>query len=87
MGKPEAIVARDENAIVAEVKSWPERTKNFYTEVRTEMKKVTSPSMKEVQATTMVVIFAVFMFAGYFFIVDKVLSEGVKHLFAYFGSH
>ena len=44
------------------IKSWPERIKAFYNDVRTEMKKVTSPSLKEVQATTAVVIITVFLF-------------------------
>ena len=34
------------------IRSWPQRTKGFYTDVRMEMKKVTTPSFKEVRATT-----------------------------------
>ena len=34
------------------MKSWPERIKTFYNDVRTEMKKVPAPSFKEVRATT-----------------------------------
>ena len=45
------------------LRSWPERIKTFYNDVRTEMKKVTSPSLKEVQGTTTVVIITVFLFA------------------------
>jgi preprotein translocase subunit SecE len=48
------------------IKSWPERIKAFYNDVRTEMKKVTSPSLKEVQATTAVVIITVFLFESLF---------------------
>ena len=48
-----------------------ERSKRFLTEVRTEMRKVTTPSMKEVQATTGVVIVTTFLFAAYFYVVDK----------------
>ncbi len=48
------------------VKSWPEQIKTFYNDVRTEMKKVTAPSFKEVQATTVVVIISVFLFAAFF---------------------
>jgi len=50
----------DENRILAHVKSWPEKTRDFYHDVRTETKKVTTPSWKEVQATTAVVIITVF---------------------------
>ena len=45
------------------IRSWPERIKGFYSDVRTEMKKVTAPSFKEVQATTAVVVITVFLFA------------------------
>jgi len=48
------------------IKSWPDRIKGFYNDVRTEMRKVSSPSRKEVQATTTVVIITVFLFAFYF---------------------
>jgi preprotein translocase subunit SecE len=73
-----------DGTIVAQVKSWPERIRSFYSDVRTEMKKVSSPSWKEVQATTGVVIIAVFMFALYFYGVDKVMDKAilqVLHIF------
>ena len=59
------------------MKSWPERIKVFYTDVRTEMKKVTSPSFKEVQATTAVVIVTVFLFGLYFWGVDTVIGRTI----------
>jgi preprotein translocase subunit SecE len=70
----------DENRILAHVKSWPEKTRDFYHDVRTETKKVTTPSWKEVQATTVVVIITVFLFAGYFFVVDATLGNGLDRL-------
>ncbi|MBS1853436.1 MAG: preprotein translocase subunit SecE [Acidobacteria bacterium] len=66
------------------VKSWPERIKTFYNDVRTEMKKVTSPSFKEVQATTVVVIITVFLFGFYFWVVDNTIGTGVNYVFKYF---
>jgi preprotein translocase SecE subunit len=42
---------------------------------------VTAPSLKEVQATTVVVIVTVFLFGLYFFVVDSVISKGVDVLF------
>jgi preprotein translocase subunit SecE len=48
-----------------------ERSKRFLTDVRTEMRKVNTPTRKEVRATTGVVIVTVFLFAAYFFVVDK----------------
>jgi len=66
------------------IKSWPERIKGFYSDVRTEMKKVTSPSRKEVQGTTTVVIITVFLFAAYFWVVDLAISSSIDRLLVYF---
>jgi len=63
------------------LKSWPERIKSFYNDVRSEMKKVTAPSFKEVQATTVVVIITVFLFGVYFWIVDNTIGSGVTYLY------
>ena len=60
---------------LAVMKEWPQRAKSFYNDVRTEMKKVTTPSRKEVQGTTTVVIITVFLFAAYFWVVDTVLQR------------
>ena len=67
------------------LKAWPERAKSFYNDVRTEMRKVTAPSWKEVQATTAVVVITVFIFGVYFFIIDNVIQKGVTFLYSYFG--
>jgi preprotein translocase subunit SecE len=65
------------------IRSWPERIKGFYSDVRTEMKKVTAPSFKEVQATTAVVVITVFLFAFYFWVVDNTVGRGVTSLIQY----
>ena len=62
------------------LKSWPERIKSFYNDVRTEMRKVTTPSRKEVQGTTTVVIITVFLFGVYFAFIDKLLGLSLDHL-------
>jgi preprotein translocase subunit SecE len=49
----------------------------FLSDVRAEMKKVVSPSAKEVRVTTGVVIIATFLFALYFFIVDSIFNAVV----------
>jgi preprotein translocase subunit SecE len=69
------------------IKSWPERTKAFYTDVRTEMRKVTAPTWKEVRGTTTVVIITVFIFALYFGIIDFLIQHGVTALFKAFRAH
>jgi preprotein translocase subunit SecE len=69
------------------LRSWPDRIKTFYGDVRTEMKKVTSPSLKEVQATTTVVIITVFLFALYFWLVDLAISNSLERMLHYFSRH
>jgi preprotein translocase subunit SecE len=52
----------------------------FLGDVRAEMRKVVTPSRKEVEATTTVVIVAVFIFGVYFFVVDEIFSIGMNKL-------
>jgi preprotein translocase subunit SecE len=77
MAKTAAITAPNENGVVAQVKSWPQRIKAFYNDVRVEMKKVTTPSRKQVQSTTVVVIVTVFIFGAYFYLVDSILGHSL----------
>src|SRR5271167_859540 len=75
-----AIVERlDDNSLVTKLKAWPQRAKSFYNDVRTEMRKVTTPSRKEVQGTTTVVIITVILFAIYFQIIDSFLNASLGH--------
>jgi preprotein translocase subunit SecE len=80
-------IATQQNGLTTTIKAWPERTRTFYNDVRTEMKKVTAPSFKEVRATTAVVIVTVFLFAAYFWAVDLVIGHGIDSVFRYFGHH
>ena len=52
----------------------------FLGDVRGEMRKVVTPSRKEVETTTTVVIVAVFIFAVYFFVVDWIFQFGLDRL-------
>ena len=76
-----------EGGALEKAKGLPQRTKSFYTEVRTEMKKVTSPSRKEVQATTAVVIVTVFVFGLYFWIVDTAIGRTISAVLNHFSHH
>ena len=80
MTKSIAAASPDDN-FGARMASWPEKIKTFYNDVRTEMKKVTTPSMKEVQATTVVVIITVFIFGFYFWLIDFVIGRGIDFMF------
>ena len=52
----------------------------FLRDVRAEMRKVVTPSWKEVKTTTGVVIVAVFLFGFFFFVVDGVFNKGMQVL-------
>ena len=66
------------------VDTWKEFTR-FLTDVRGEMRKVVTPSWKEVKATTSVVIVAVFIFGVYFFLVDWIFALGLDRLLKQLG--
>ncbi len=59
-------------------KSLPERLSSFLKDVRSEMRKVITPSRQEVQATTTVVIVTVFIFAAYFWLVDNIIGRAIE---------
>ncbi|MGA9072224.1 MAG: preprotein translocase subunit SecE [Terracidiphilus sp.] len=57
----------------------------FLDDVRSEMRKVVTPSWKEVKSTTTVVIIAVFIFGLFFFVVDTVFQNGLHALLGKLG--
>jgi preprotein translocase SecE subunit len=59
------------------VGKWNELT-GFLGDVRAEMRKVVAPGRKEVQVTTWVVLFAVFLFGVFFFIVDWIFQAAIQ---------
>jgi hypothetical protein len=63
-----AIAQMAENGGIASVKSWPQRVKSFYTDVR---------------ATSVVVIVAVFLFGLYFFLIDNGISFVINRVIKY----
>ena len=83
----QAVVTADENSLGNRMREFPQRTKSFYNDVRTEMKKVSSPSRKEVQSTTLVVVITVFIFGLYFWLVDNAIGKGIDYLYTYFKHH
>jgi preprotein translocase subunit SecE len=72
-----AIITSDEQGLGGKLKAFPARIKSFLSDVRNEMRKVTFPSRKEVQATTLVVIITVIIFGVYFFVIDQAIGSGV----------
>lgn len=71
-GAPETFIQR--------ATSWPVSVKNYFEELRMEMRRVTWPSWKQVRATTTVVIIAVFAFAAFFMVVDDIVNSAVTKL-------
>jgi len=66
---------------IQRVKGWPEAVKAYVNDLQTEMHRVTWPTWKQVRATTIVVIVAVFGFAFYFLIVDQLLGTAIAKVF------
>jgi preprotein translocase subunit SecE len=69
---------------VEKIKDWSARSKQFYLDVRSEMRKVTWPARQEVIGTTVVVLAAVFFFGFYLFVVDYISSMGLNRVLTYF---
>ena len=69
---------------MADVKQWVQSTKDYVNDLKLEMKRVTWPNRKQVEGTTAVVIFSVFAFAAYFWVVDGILSAGIKDVLKFF---
>ena len=59
---------------------------NFLSDVRAEMRKVVTPSRKEVESTTTVVIISVFLFGLFFFVVDAFFSRVVERILHVLGA-
>ena len=67
-----------------EKKNWWVSTNDYINELKLEMRRVTWPNRKQVEATTAVVIISVFAFAGYFAVVDSLLNKGLKAILDFF---
>jgi preprotein translocase subunit SecE len=70
----------DEGNFLQRAASWPVGVKNYFEELQAEMRRVTWPSWKQVRATTLVVIVAVFAFAAYFAVVDEIFASLINKL-------
>ncbi len=61
------------------------RLMRFFSDVRAEMRTVVSPSRKEVEATTTVVIITVFVFGVFFFATDFVFNRAIHEVLTRLG--
>ena len=79
MAKTTAIAEQSTTGL-QQLKEQPARISSFLKDVRSEMRKVITPSRPEVQATTTVVIVTVFIFAAYFWLVDNIIGRAIEAL-------
>ena len=70
--------------MAADVKNWFNGTRDYVNDLKLEMRRVSWPNRKQVESTTAVVIISVFLFAGYFAVVDSLLQRGLKNVLDYF---
>jgi preprotein translocase subunit SecE len=61
-----------------------QRLREYYQEVKVEMKRVTWPGKQEVYGTTVMVLVTTFFFAIYFYICDRIFSNGVLNVLNHF---
>ena len=73
-----------DSGVVQKITSFPSRAGEFLRDVKTELKKVTWPTMKEVVGTTIVVLVLVVFFSIYLYIWDVIFAwiiEGIRRSF------
>jgi len=68
---PEGRAARRERGMTGARAGFFERVATFAGDVRSEMRRVTWPTLKDVQNTTIITIIAVAFFAAYLWLIDK----------------
>jgi preprotein translocase subunit SecE len=87
MSKAAVAETHEEVTVTERMLSGPERMVQFLKDTRAEMHKVVTPTRAEVQATTIVVVVTVFLFAAYFELVDVVLGKGIDQMFVHLLKH
>jgi preprotein translocase subunit SecE len=65
--------------------NWWNKTVEFLSEVRTEMRKVSFPTRDEVVATTIVVLITSVVFAAFLFVADRLIIWGCQGIVKVFG--
>jgi len=61
-----------------------QRLRDYYQEIRVEMKRVSWPNKQEVYGTTIMVLITTFAFAFFFWICDQTFSHLVSRALDYF---
>ena len=82
-----AVVETNEQGALQRATAGPQRLIEFLKDTRQEMNKVHTPTRAEVQATTIVVIVTVFLFAAYFEAIDLVFGKAIDQMFIHLTKH
>ena len=80
-------VADVQSTGIDRLKSRPQELMDFLKDVRSEMRKVVSPTWPEVQSTTAIVLITVGVFAAFFFVTDFVFGQGITRLIQLLTKH
>ncbi len=81
------VIADQASTGMQQLKTQPERLSSFLKDVRSEMRKVIAPTRDEVQATTLIVLATVFIFAAYFWAVDAVANQLIERSITHLARH
>ena len=65
-------------------KSAVQQGREYISDVRVEMKRVSWPSKQEVYGTTVMVVLSTFLFAIYFYVCDEAFSHVVQRALRFF---
>ena len=82
-----AAVEEEQGSGLERLKAQPRELIAFLKDVRSELRKVVSPTRAEVQSTTLIVIATVFIFAAYFFVTDYIFGNGITRLIQHLTKH
>ena len=61
--------------------------RDYFSEVRAEMKRVTWPGKQEIYGTTLMVVLTTFLFGFYFWITDRAFSFLIGRILKHFLGH
>ena len=87
MAKAAVVETNEQGTAVQRATAGPAKLMEFLKDTRQEMDKVHTPTRGEVQATTIVVIVTVFLFAAYFEMVDLVFGKAIDQMFVHLTRH
>jgi preprotein translocase subunit SecE len=81
------VAVEEQSSGLERIKARPRELIEFLKDVRSEMRKVVTPTRPEVQATTAIVITTVFIFAAYFAVTDYIFGQGITRLIQHLTKH